>query len=63
MHVILGFTAYSDHIIEHLGINQIVVFNKVLFNDGGMYNNGSGIFTCPVDGVYMFFFDVCSGVR
>ena len=56
----IGFTAYMDHTVQNLGIDQILVFNKVLFNDGGWYNNGSGIFTCPENGVYLFFFEVCA---
>lgn len=58
---LVGFTAYLDHTAQNLGINQIVVFNKVLFNDGGWYNNSTGIFTCPEDAVYLFFFEVSSG--
>ena len=54
----LGFTAYADHVIQHLGVDQTIKFNDVLFNDGGAYNNASGIFTCPVNGVYLFFFEV-----
>ena len=54
----LGFTAYADHVIQHLGVDQTIIFNNVLFNDGGAYNNASGIFTCPVNGVYLFFFEV-----
>ena len=54
----LGFTAYVDHDIQHLGVYQSIIFNRVLFNDGAAYNNASGIFTCPVNGVYLFFFQV-----
>lgn len=59
----VGFTAYLDHNVNHLGIDQSIVFNKILFNDGGAYHNSSGMFTCPVTGVYMFFFEVGSGAR
>lgn len=59
----VGFTAYLDHNVNHLGIDQSIVFNNILFNDGGAYHNSSGIFTCPVTGVYMFFFEVGSGSR
>ena len=58
---LVGFTAYIDHFVYHLGIDQALIFNRVLFNDGGAYNNASGIFTCPVNGVYLFFFEVGSG--
>ena len=56
----LGFTAYVDHDVQHLGVDQTIIFNRVLFNDGGAYNNASGIFICPVNGVYLFFFEVGS---
>ena len=59
----IGFTAYVDHSVQHLGINQSIIFNQVLFNDGGAYNTGSGIFACPVNGVYLFFFEVGSGTQ
>ena len=56
-----AFTAYLDHELSHLGIDQTIIFNRVLFNDGNAFNSRSGIFTCPVNGVYMFFFAVGSG--
>ena len=55
--------SYIDHFVYHLGIDQSLIFNRVLFNDGGAYNNASGIFTCPVSGVYLFFFEVGSGTQ
>ena len=36
---LVGFTAYIDHFVYHLGIDQALIFNRVLFNDGGAYNN------------------------
>ena len=54
----IGFTAYLDHLVEHPGIDQTIIFNHALFNDGGAYNTRSGIFTCPKDGVYLFSFEV-----
>ena len=39
---LVGFTAYLDHDTPNLGINQVIVFNKVLFNGGSGYNNSSG---------------------
>ena len=56
-----GFSAYLDHGVSNLGIDQTIIFNQILFNDGGAYNNASGIYTCPTDGVYLFFFAVGSG--
>ena len=39
----VGFTAYLDHDTANLGINQIITFNRVLFNEGNAYNNSSGM--------------------
>ena len=58
-----GFSAYLDHSVSNLGINQTIIFNTNLFNDAGAYNNTTGIYTCPVSGVYLFFFAVGSGAQ
>ena len=58
---LVGFTAYLNHNVDHLEIDQTVVFNQILFNDGDGYNHATGIFTCPVNGVYLFYFEVGSG--
>lgn len=34
---------------------QTIVFPHILSNVGGSYNNQNGIFTAPMDGVYVFF--------
>lgn len=34
---------------------QTIVFPHILSNVGGGYNNQNGIFTAPMDGVYVFF--------
>ena len=59
----IGFTAYLDHTAQHLGVDQTIIFNNALFNDGAAYNSHSGIFTCPENGVYLFFFEVGSGLQ
>ena len=52
----VAFSAYLDHPVQHLGLDQSIIFNHVLFNDGGAYNNRSGIFTCPGPEVIKLFF-------
>lgn len=32
---------------------QIIVFNDVILNEAGGYDQGSGIFTCPREGIYL----------
>ncbi|KAH3721492.1 hypothetical protein DPMN_064420 [Dreissena polymorpha] len=39
---------------EHIGLNQNIVFEKVLTNEGGGYHPNHGVFTAPQSGVYVF---------
>jgi len=39
---------------------QVYVFSQTFFNHGDGYNNGTGVFTAPVSGVYMFTVHLCS---
>ncbi|XP_053393542.1 complement C1q tumor necrosis factor-related protein 7-like [Mercenaria mercenaria] len=54
----VAFSSFLDHNLEHLGINHPIIYNKVLLNEGSAYNNNSGMFTCPTDGLYVFYFSV-----
>ncbi|KAL4224121.1 hypothetical protein ACF0H5_017574 [Mactra antiquata] len=56
-----AFTAVLDHNVAQSGIEQTVIFNKILLNDGNAYNSHTGIFTVPVDGMYMFYLAFASG--
>ena len=47
-----GFSASLDHDIDTTTTDQVIVFNKVILNEGGYYDPGMGVFTCPWDGVY-----------
>ena len=47
-----AFSASLDHDINTVNSAKDIVFNKVLLNEGGYYNPGTGIFTCPWNGVY-----------
>ena len=50
---IVAFSAYLSHDIE-VGsrTNYVIVFNEVILNEGGCYDQTTGIFTCPLDGIY-----------
>lgn len=47
-----GFESVSGH---------TVVFPHIISNVGGGYNNQDGVFTAPVDGVYVFFCKITQG--
>lgn len=53
----VAFSAYLD---ETKTFNRAAVpFNHVLLNEpADVYNQTSGLFTCPITGVYMFYFVV-----
>ncbi|XP_052814599.1 caprin-2-like [Mya arenaria] len=39
---------------------QTMIFKDVMFNNGSGYDNNRGVFTCPVEGVYLFTIHLCS---
>lgn len=42
---------------------QTVVFPHIISNVGGGYNNKDGVFTAPVDGVYVFFCKITQAIN
>ncbi|XP_045209459.2 complement C1q tumor necrosis factor-related protein 7-like [Mercenaria mercenaria] len=50
----LSFSAVLDDALYNIVIGQTILFNKVFLNDGSAYNENTGVFTVPVDGVYLF---------
>ncbi|XP_053393543.1 heavy metal-binding protein HIP-like [Mercenaria mercenaria] len=52
------FSSYLDHNVQNLGIDHPIVYNRIIINEGSAYNEHSGMFTCPVDGIYGFYFSV-----
>ncbi|XP_053379682.1 collagen alpha-1(X) chain-like [Mercenaria mercenaria] len=50
----VAFTAYIDHDIQHIGIEQVIPYNQVVTNIGGSFNTNTHVFTSPVTGIYLF---------
>ena len=39
---------------REFSVGSKIIFNQILFQEGSGYNRHTGVFTCPVTGVYMF---------
>ena len=53
----VGFTAYASF---DVGFNTLdnILFDVIVFNDGGGYDASTSVFTCPVSGLYLFSLNV-----
>ena len=56
----IAFSAYLDHILDHLTTGHLVKCNQVLVNAGNAYNTITGLFTVPQTGVYLLTFTINS---
>ncbi|XP_060551112.1 cerebellin-3-like [Ruditapes philippinarum] len=54
----VAFNAYSSTGGSY-GVGQSIIFPVVLLNEGGGYDQSTGIFTAPVAGIYHFSIHVC----
>ena len=52
----IAFSAILDHLQTHMGLDQIIKYNKVLLNEGRAYEPNTGVFTAPRAGVYQFIY-------
>ena len=52
----VAFSAYLDHTLRNMGNDQIIVFNQIILNEGGGYDQETGVFTCPKSGLYLITF-------
>ena len=41
-------------------VNDTLIFTKVLLNEDGAYNNNTGEYLVPVDGIYIFSTSLCN---
>ena len=48
-----AFSVYISS-VENYQENSIVLFDSILINYGSHYNNDTGRFVCPYDGLYLF---------
>ena len=54
----IGFSAYATADVDYASSGAIVIFDDVVSNFGGYYDNASSIFWCPVNGVYLVFVNI-----
>ncbi|KAH3811911.1 complement C1q-like protein 4 [Dreissena polymorpha] len=55
--VMPAFSVYLSH-NSNLGAGQTIVFDQAIINEGNGYNVYTGMFTCPMAGLYLFSFEV-----
>ena len=53
----VAFSAYLDHVIQHMGSGHTIKCNQIILNDGNHYSSFTGIFTVPQTGVYLLTFN------
>ena len=52
-----SFTAYQEEGTIY-SPGDVIPFSSVIYNEGGRYDGSTGLFTCPVHGIYMFHYSV-----
>ena len=54
-----GFSAYAS-VSRNYNTDNVLLFDSVNYNNGNHYNPETGVFVCPVDGVYLFAMTLCA---
>ena len=54
-----GFSAYAS-VTRNYNIDNVLLFDSVIYNNGNHYNPDTGVFVCPVDGMYLFALTLCA---
>ena len=55
----VAFTAYALN-ATYTSAGETMQFEQVVTNIGAAFDNATGLFTCPVDGVYLFYASIHS---
>ncbi|KAH3845270.1 collagen alpha-1(X) chain-like [Dreissena polymorpha] len=50
----VAFTAVRANTLSHIGLNQVIPFETVIYNRGRAYDNYHGLFIAPRAGIYLF---------
>ncbi|KAL3836798.1 hypothetical protein ACJMK2_022211 [Sinanodonta woodiana] len=56
----IGYSAIHNQYGGSVTVGQAIIFHKVFFNEDGAFDSSTGMYRCPVSGVYYFTFTVCS---
>ena len=54
-----GFSAYAS-VIRNYNTDDVLLFDSVFYNNGNHYSPDTGVFVCPVDGMYLFATTLCA---
>lgn len=57
---LVSAVAFSSWNITQITTDNCVIFSNVVFNEGRGYDNTTGYFTSPSDGVYAFNAQICT---
>ncbi|KAL3858967.1 hypothetical protein ACJMK2_009212 [Sinanodonta woodiana] len=50
----VAFSAYLSQNLSGLGPNQTIRFDRLDYNEGGVFDTTTGMFSCPASGTYFF---------